>query len=92
VLVKDLGAKGKSKFFFRRSETMKKAKVNLHLDDMIINYTTKETMLMNEFSNLPWRGAREKDPMLMHHIIEGTTEDGDVVFDCIASTGEFRTQ
>lgn len=90
--MKDLGARGKSNFFFRRTETMKKAKVNLQLDDMIINYTVEETMLMNEFTSLPWRGAREKDPMFMRHIIEGTTEDGDVVFDCTASTGEFQTQ
>jgi len=88
-MVKDLGARGKSQFFFRCSQTMLKAKVDLQRDDILINYTTEDTMLQNEFTNLPWHGAREKDARLMQFIIEGRTEDGDVVFDCTTSTGEF---
>jgi len=46
-------------------------------------------MLYNEFTNLSWQGTREKDAKLMQFIIEGTIDDGDVVFDCTGSMGEF---
>jgi hypothetical protein len=35
----------------------------------------------------PWRGSREKDPLLFQLLIESTTQVGDIVLDCIASTG-----
>ncbi len=68
---------------------MLKAKVDLMLDDLLMNYTTEDSMLMNDMDRMPWRGAREKDARLLRHIIEGTTDEGDVVMDCTASTGEF---
>jgi hypothetical protein len=89
LLVKDLGAKRKSNFFFKRSSTMLKAKVDLHRDDLLINYTTEDSMLMNDMDRMPWRGAREKDARFIQFIIEGTTDEGDLVLDCTASTGEF---
>jgi hypothetical protein len=55
-----------------------------------MNYTTEDSMLMNDMDRMPWRGAREKDARLLRHIIEGTTDEGDVVLDCTASTGEFQ--
>ena len=36
----------------------------------------------------PWRGAREKDPLLIQMLIESTTALGDLVMDCTASTGK----
>jgi adenine specific DNA methylase Mod len=89
LLVKDRGAKGKSEFFFKRSPTMVKAKVDLKRDDLPMNYTTEDSMLLNNMDRKPWRGAREKDARLLRHIIEGTTNKGDIVLDCTASTGEF---
>jgi len=56
---------------------------------MLINYTTEDTMLVNEATSIPWRGGREKDPRFLQFLIEGTTEEGNVVFDCTAATGEF---
>jgi hypothetical protein len=35
----------------------------------------------------PWRGGREKDPVLLQLLIESTTHVGDIVLDCTASTG-----
>jgi hypothetical protein len=35
----------------------------------------------------PWRGGREKDPVLLQLLIESTKQVGDIVLDCIASTG-----
>lgn len=88
--MKNLGEKGKSKFSFLRTQSMRKAKVDLARDDMLINYTTEETILMNE--KIPWRGAREKDPRFFQFLIEGTTIEGDLVVDCTASTGMFGFQ
>ena len=79
----------KSSFRFLRTKAMVKAKVNLAIDDALINYTTDETMMMNEESDLPWRGPREKDARFIQYIIEGTTVEGDVVLDCTASVGRF---
>lgn len=90
LLVKDLGDRGKSKFSFKRTPSMQKAKVDIRRDDTLINYTTEETMLMNKAT--PWRGAREKDPRFFQFLIEGTTIEGDMVVDRTASTGMFRVQ
>jgi hypothetical protein len=46
---------------------------------------TKDTQLMN--GNTPWRGGREKDPILLQLLIESTTDVGDIVLDCTTSTG-----
>jgi hypothetical protein len=35
----------------------------------------------------PWRGGRKKDPVLLQLLIESTTQVGDIVLDCTASTG-----
>jgi len=59
LLVKDLGQRGKSKFEFALTLAMMKGKVNLQLDNRLLNYTTEETMLMND-KDL-WHGAHEKD-------------------------------
>jgi len=56
---------------------------------MLMNYTTKDTMLINEATSILWQGGREKDPRFMQFLIEGTIDEGDVVFDYTASTGEF---
>jgi len=67
---------------------MKKAKVDLKKLDMLMNYTTEDTMLINEATSIPWQGGREKNSRFIQFLIEGTTEEGDVVFDYTASTGE----
>jgi hypothetical protein len=36
---------------------------------------------------IPWRGYREKDPLLLQMLIEATTSAGDIVMECSASTG-----
>ncbi len=88
LLVKDRGEKGKSKFYLKHSEAMQKAKVDRRRHDMLMNYTSEKTMLINSATSIPWRGAREKDARFMHFLIEGTTEEGDVVLDYTKSTGK----
>jgi len=48
LVVKDRGQNGKSKFCLKFTDAMQKAKVDLKRHDMLINYTTKDTMLVNE--------------------------------------------
>jgi hypothetical protein len=67
---------------------MAKARVDLRKDDMYMNYTNEDTQLMNKATSRPWRGAREKDARFLQFFIEGTTEEGDLILDCTASTGK----
>lgn len=53
--------------------------------DVFFNRTTSKTQLMHK--NIPWRGAREKDPESLQFLIEALTKPGDVVLDAYASTG-----
>jgi hypothetical protein len=55
------------------------------VDDVFFNLVTRDTQLMR--GSTPWRGGREKDLVLLQLLIESTMQVGDIVFDCIASTG-----
>jgi len=60
--------------------------INVAADDVLFNLVTKDTQLMR--GTIPWRGGREKDPILLQMLIESTTKFGDTVLDCTASTGK----
>jgi len=60
LMVRDFGPNGRSNFFFRCIETMKKADIDIGRDDMLMNYTHPNNMVMN--GGTPWWGARKKDP------------------------------
>ena len=59
--------------------------INVAADDVLLNLVTKDTQLMR--GSTPWRGDREKDPILLQMLIESTTQTGDIVLDCTAFTG-----
>jgi hypothetical protein len=59
--------------------------INIAVDDVLFNLVSKDTQLMR--GSTPWRGGREKDPVLLQLLIESTTHIGDIVLDCTASTG-----
>jgi hypothetical protein len=59
--------------------------IDIAIDDVVFNLVTKDTQLKN--GNIPWRGGREKDPLLLQLLIESTTNIGNIVLDCTASTG-----
>jgi hypothetical protein len=59
--------------------------IDVAVDDVLFNLVTKDTQLMR--GSTPWRGGREKDLVLLQLLIESTMQVGDIVFDCIASTG-----
>ena len=60
--------------------------INIAPDDVLLNLVTKDTQLMR--GTIPWRGGREKDPILLQMLIESTMQAGDIVLDCTASTGK----
>jgi hypothetical protein len=59
--------------------------IDVAVDDVLFNLVTKDTQLIR--GSTPWRGGREKDPLLLQLLIESTTHVGDIVFDCTASIG-----
>jgi hypothetical protein len=59
--------------------------IDVAVDDVLFNLVTRDTQLMRGSS--PWRGGREKDPVLLQLLIESTTQVGDIILDCTASTG-----
>jgi hypothetical protein len=58
--------------------------IDVAVDDVLFNLVTKDTQLMK--GSTPWRGGRQKDPLLLQLLIETTTQVGDIVLDCTAST------
>lgn len=74
-----------SKFVLRIIPEVRDAGVDLEEDDLLHNFTTAKTQLMN--GRIPWSGAQEKDPRFLQILIEASTDSGDVVLDYNASTG-----
>ena len=60
--------------------------INVAADDVLFNLMTKDTQLMR--GTTPWRGGREKDPILLQMLIESTTQFSDIVLDCTTSTSK----
>ena len=54
-------------------------------DDVLHNLVTKESQHMRGIT--PWKGCKEKDPILLQTLIESTTLTGDIIFDCTVATG-----
>jgi hypothetical protein len=74
-----------STFYIRPLAELDSVGIDVAIDDVLFNMVTKDTQLMR--GSTPWRGGREKDPVLLQLLIESTTDVGDIVLDCIASTG-----
>jgi hypothetical protein len=74
-----------SKFVLHSNEDTREAGIDLEEDDLLHNFTCAKSQLMN--GNIPWRGAREKDPKFVQIFLEASTIPGDIVFDYNASTG-----
>jgi len=85
-MVWDFGTNGRSNFSFRHTTTMKKAGINIGWDDMLMNYTHPNDMVIN--GGTPWQRAREKDPRFFQMLLDATTIEGDLVLDYTASTSE----
>jgi hypothetical protein len=55
--------------------------------DLIESISTAYYQCKDEDSLVECLTCREKDPLLFQLLIESTTQVGDIVLDCIASTG-----
>ena len=87
LLVKAFPGASEPAFSFQPVEELEAHGIDVSTDDVLHNLVTQESQLMK--GSTPWRGAREKDPLLMQMLIESTTSVGDLVMDCTASTGKF---
>jgi hypothetical protein len=74
-----------STFSIRPMAELDSIGINVAVDDVLLNLETKDTQLMR--GSTPWRGGREKDPVLLQLLIESTTHVSDIVLDCTASIG-----
>ena len=61
-------------------------RINVAVVDVLLNLVTKDTQLMR--GSTPWRGGREKDPILLQMLIESITQTSDIVLDCTVSTSK----
>ena len=86
LMVKDFSGALEPAFSFQPVEELEAHGIDVAADDVLHNVVTKESQLMD--GSTPWRGAREKDPLLLQMLIESTTCYGDLVLDCTASTGK----
>jgi hypothetical protein len=73
-----------STFSIRPMDELDSVGIDVAVDDVLFNLVTKDTQLMR--GSTPWRGGREKDPVLLQLLIESTIHVGDIVFYYTAST------
>ena len=59
-----------STFFILPVPELDSIGINVPTDDVLLNLVTKDTQLMK--GSTPWRGGREKDPILLQMLIEST--------------------
>ena len=85
LLVRSYTGLPPSTFSIRPMAEPDSAGIDVAADDVLFNLVTKDSQLMR--GSIPWRGGREKDPLLLQLLIEATTFLGDIVLDCTASTG-----
>ena len=85
LLVRSFPGLPPSTFSIRPLAELDSAGIDVATDDVLFNLVTKDNQLMR--GSIPWRGGREKDPLLLQLLIEATTFLGDIVLDCTASTG-----
>jgi hypothetical protein len=85
LLVRSYPEVPSSTFSIRPMDELDSVGIDVAVDDVLFNLVTKDTQLMR--GSTPWKGGREKDPVLLQLLIESTTHVGDIVLDCTASTG-----
>jgi hypothetical protein len=84
LLVRSYRGLPPSTFSVRPVAKLDSVGIGVAIDDVLFNLVTKDIQLMR--GSTPWRGGREKDPILLQLLIESTTQVGDIVLDCTAST------
>ena len=77
-----------SKFSIEENRILSDLQTDLIGEEVLYNLSTSNTALKNGHKS--WRGAREKNPILVQMLVESFSKPGDVVLDCNASTGTFH--
>jgi hypothetical protein len=89
LLVRMLPSRPPSQFAFSNIPSSEKQGIDVGGDDILQNFTTKESQMMN--GTMPWRGPRERDPLLLQMLIEAASQPGDLVLDCTSATGNHHS-
>ena len=84
-MVREIAGASAPPFSFQPVQELLDFDIDVGSDDVLHNLVTKGTQMMRD--TIPWRGCREKDPLLLQMLIEATTSPGDIVIDCSALTG-----
>ena len=79
ILHKAVGQEHARAFSFQPVQELLDFDIYVSSDDVLHNLVTKETLMMK--GTIPWRGCREKDPLLHQMLIEATTSPGDIIMD-----------
>jgi hypothetical protein len=70
LLVRSYPVVPSSTFSIRPVAQLNSVGIDVAVDDVLFNLVTKDTQLMK--GSTPWRGGREKDPILLQLLIEST--------------------
>jgi hypothetical protein len=70
LLVRSYPRMPSSTFSVRLVAKLDSIGINVAVDDVLFNMVIKDIQLMR--GSIPWRGGREKDPLLLQLLIEST--------------------
>jgi hypothetical protein len=67
-MVKTFVSASEPAFSLQPVEELEALGIDVSIDNVLHNLVTKESQLMR--GSIPWRGSREKDPLLLQMLIE----------------------
>ena len=86
LLVRKLTSIPPSRFAFQQIPDLVSRGIDVQQDGFLDNHVYNADLIMN--GDRPWRGARQKSPLLFQMLIESCTLPGDVVLDATAMIGD----
>ena len=90
LLIKKLTPNFASKFAFQKMLDLLSCGVDVEQEDILYNHVDTDDLIMN--GECPWRGSRQKQPLLFNTLIKSCTLPGDVVLDATAMIGDSLDQ
>ena len=87
LLVKASRLKTANDFPFQFVESHEAVGVDVARDNILQNFLNKEDVTMN--GNISWHSPRKKAREFMQMLVEACSSPGDVVVDCMATTGKY---
>jgi len=65
---------------------MEKVKMDIDDDDVLINFTSKGDLAINNLK--PWQEMQQRDPWFLQLLIKATIDESDIVLDLTLPIGE----